>query len=303
MSLFPTYRQQGSQASGLLNKGYPSTDNYEFSVELAAPATCGLTIAPAITKTSSGVIEGAISSTYAEGNTRIVSKVDLKEDLNINYSLPGYKIGGAMQLKPAFEFSSKIREVDSFKIKPSVEVRHESFSLTGSVNFHPLGKALISSPAFTFLAGRSSNGVAFGADIVFQSSQLSNVNGLISYNKSPLEATFFSKTSVSKDNAKTHSIGGTFYQTLTGDWTNCAVGGEAVVPLDNPIKPTFTLGASKVLDSLSSVKARINTKGMLGFSYTQKMSSPVQLIVSSEVNLNEIHAPNALRYGIKLIFG
>jgi len=301
MSLFPLYKQQGSQASGLLKRGFPSTDNYEFSVELAAPATSGLTIAPSITK-NSGVIEGAISSTYAEGNTRIVSKVDLKEDLNINYTLPGYKLGTSLQVKPAFEVSSKIRELDLFQVKPSIEVRHESFSLTGSVNVQPR-KATIASPAFTFLAGRAANGLAFGVDIVFQASQLSKVNGLISFNKAPIEATFFSNTSVGKDNAKTHKFGATFYETLSGQWDKCAVGAEAEFPLDNPARPTLTLGASKVLDSLSSVKARLTTKGFLGFSYTQKFASPVQLIVSGEVNINEIHTPNALRYGLKLIFG
>jgi len=102
----------------------------------------------------------------------------------------------------------------------------------------------------------------------------------------------------------TTKVGGTYHQKLASTFNySAAVAAEISYDLDHSSKPVLALGGSLKPDASSNLKARLNSKGSLGFGYSQKMSAPVTVHVLGELNLSELHAPNALRYGFKLAFG
>jgi len=62
-------------------------------------------------------------------------------------------------------------------------------------------------------------------------------------------------------------------------------------------KPVLSLGATWKPDDLSNLKTRINTKGNLGFAFTQRMKGPFTFTVSSDVNALDL---SALRTALKI---
>jgi len=230
-----------------------------------------------------------------------------KEDLSV-------EIAAAKKLqdlwKPSLTVSTTTRFLaEKLKFKPSVEFRKDWVTATVSLEV-PMKQPEEGSDdpkdgdqrkaAFSTVFGYKSCGFSAGFDLEYQidSSKLKHFNTVFSYAASDLDVSAFSKTRY--DGSPT-VIGANYHQKLASKWKEGTVAAEVTYPLHSLNQPpTFSVGGSFQPDSYSTLKSRVNNKGLAGFSYTQKWAGPFTVTFSSEFNLLNPLAQDSAQYAVKI---
>jgi len=288
----PFYRDYGKSANDLLNKGFPSTDNFDFKVEVTGPAPKGGNATFSFQKSYTGVVEGSASGSFQIGDIQCRSEVTLKEEGKLELTRPPHEKWG-YKIKPTIEFTSGLRSLIDSKIKGAVDLRGEIASVTGHFIFP--WKTFLPTFNSSVLFQHQKSGVAFGAEVEANDKcEPQLLNSVLAWNGF---TGFFKKKYGSKVSTK---VGFNYYTKLPDSegWKNTFIAAELGCELGD--KPVLSFGASWKPDELSSLKTRINTKGTLGLALTQKMKGPFTLTVSGDLNALDLNAANSLRTAFKL---
>jgi len=69
---------------------------------------------------------------------------------------------------------------------------------------------------------------------------------------------------------------------------------------DSDGKAQVAVGTNYKLDSGSSVKSRINSRGIFGLVYSQRIQDAFTFSFLADFNIREIDHPNSAKFGIKV---
>jgi len=301
---FPaSFKDQGKNANDLLGKGFPSSDKFNWKVELDTTSENNVQFIHSLSHGPKG-IDGELRTKFKAHDFNFTVTGNQKEDISLELSHAKALNG----LKPTLTLSSNTASLfEKFQLKISGEMRKDWLFASTSIDLPqkeaPQGettKEAVVTPNFVVstVLGSKSNGLSAGFDLQFDTSakDLKNFNSVLSYTSSDLEVSLFCKT---KPFQKSAEFGATYYQKLITRWKDAAVAGQLAYPmrLTSP-RPSFAIGGFFKPDPTSSVKGRINEKGYAGLSYTQQWGGPFSVTLSSEVNLLDLQEP-AL-FGVKL---
>jgi len=222
----------------------------------------------------------------------------MKEDVSVEIS-PAKPYRG---VKWILNLSSNL--VDFYeKAKGKLTFEYKGDIATSSAIFerpfkHGGAKSEDSKMTISSVMGSKEKGMAGGFDgeISLSSLSLKSLNLALAFNKEDLDVTLFSKN---KGSSK--SVGVNFFQKLKSDhWTDAQVAGEMSYDLAEN-SSALVLGSSYKPSNSSSLKARFESKGLLGFSYTDKWSGPLSVTFGSDLNIGSSSA-SPFQYSIKLAF-
>jgi len=204
--------------------------------------------------------------------------------------------------KPSLMLSTSTKNLKKFNFKPSAEFRNDWMGATFSLDYpmkseerEDLKNPPVNKANFSTILGNKSCGFSAGIDMEFNmESETLHRSYVASYCTSDLEVTAFSK----KKSERPRLIGVNYYQKLINRWKDAIVSAEVSYALGTNSTPDLTLGGSFKPDPTSSVKSRIDNKGIAGFSYTQKWGGPFSVTFLSEFNLLDL-ASNSAKFGVK----
>jgi len=307
MSFPAAYKDQGKNSNELLNKGFPSTDKFNWKFEIDTTSENGVQFLPSITNTPGRGVDAELKSKFKVKEANLTLTGNQKEELSV-------EIAAAKKLqdlwKPSITVSTTTRFLqEKLKFKPSVEFRKEWVTATVALEM-PVKQPEEGSDdpkdtdhkkaTFSTVFGHKSCGFSAGFDLEYQidSSKLKHFNSVVSYGTADLEVSAFSKT---KCDGSPTTIGANYYQKLANKWKEGAVAAEVTYPLHSLNQPpSFSVGGSFQPDASSTLKSRVNNKGLAGFAYTQKWGGPFTVTFSSEFNLLNPLAQDSAQYGVKI---
>jgi len=167
---------------------------------------------------------------------------------------------------------------------------------SSSENSSQQSKEPVPKGIFSLVLGHRDCGFAAGAEIEASthSYEIQALNAIGSYTASDLEVTVFSKTKFTP-NATSTILGVSYIQDLVSRWKSLALGGELTY---DGKAPSLSLGGTYKPDEASTVKTRINTSGLVGFSYTQRWGGPFAVTFSNDFNL--ISHTDPAQFGVKI---
>jgi hypothetical protein len=298
---FPLFKDISKNANDLLKKGYPTAERYAFRVEFDSISESGVQFLPFLQETADKNLEGELKTKAIVNGHQITTTGNLKEDVSFEIS-PSKAMSG---LKWTLNLSSNMSDVVD-KAKGKLSVDFKSDVTTSSLSFeHPfkhLQKSDDSKINVNTVFGSKERGVSVGVDTDFSISTVSlkTINAALSYNRADLDISIFMKRKLGGNTL----VGTNFFQALTNNpnnkWKDTQVAGELTFDL-NDHSPFFTLGAACKPADFSSFKARFDSKGLLGFVYTDKWSGPLSVSFGSDWNVLGASA-SPLQYSIKLAF-
>jgi len=306
MSFPPFYKDIAKNANDLLNKGYPIGDNFSWKVDLDTTSSNGVQFTPFIQKSlKDGDLSGELKSKFSCCDYSFTTSGNLRNDLSVEISGVKFNRG----LRHAITLSTTSNQLlEKLKVKPTVEFRSEYVNFTGSfeqpltwatryvVGDDPLKPKEPSKLLLSAITGHHSCGFAAGGeiDIAPQSREVKGFNTITSYTTSDLEVAGFSKTKIGANTV----IGANFYHKLNR-WLE-SVSSEVQYDLSAKSSPVLAFGGLLRPDVLTSIKSRINTKGLFGFSLTQKWGGPFTFTVAGELNLLQLKTNDAAQFSIKI---
>jgi len=297
---FPLFKDITKNTNDFLKKGFPTTEKFGFRVEFDTTSSSGIQFTPHLQQTLDKNIEGELKTKFFCKDHQFITTGNLKEDVSFEVSPSKHSSKG---LKWTAHLSSNLNDFsDKAKGKLTLEIKSDYATSTISGE-HPfkhsnLLKSDDSKVLLNSVFGSKEKGVSAGFDTEFSVSslQLKNVNTAIAFNKGDIDISLFSKKKVGGST----SVGSNFLQKLTSDkWADAQVGGELSFDLNDKTH-SYILAAGFKPSDPSTFKARFDSKGLLGFVYTEKWSGPLSVTFGSDWNING--AANPFTYGIKLAF-
>jgi len=280
---FPLFKDISKNSNDLLRKGYVTSEKYAFRVE-SDVTTDGVQITPHLQTTLDKNVEGELKCKFPFKDYVVTTTDNMKQDMSVEIT-PAKASRG---FKWTLNFSSNVSDLhDKAKGKLTVEHKgdHDSSSLTFERPFkHGGAKSDDSKLLVNSVLGFKEKGVSGGFDgeISLSSLSLKSLNLALALNKDALDVTLFSKN---KGAAK--SVGINFFQKVKSDrWADAQVAGEVSYDLSEKSEGgAFALASSFKPTDSSSLKSRFESKGLLGFSYTDKWSGPLSVTFGSDWNV------------------
>jgi hypothetical protein len=298
---FPLYKDVTKNATELLKKGYPSSEKYAFKVEFDSTSSSGLQATPWIAENQDKTIEAELKTKFPLRDFTVTTTGNLKEDVS-------FEISPAKNYSNGFKWTANLNTnltnvSDKAKGKVTLELKNEK--LTSNLVFEaPLrqsgGKSDDSKLTANAVFGSKEKGLSTGFETEFSLSSFSlkNVNTTVSYNKDDSEAAIFTKTKLGGST----NVGANYIHKLSNSsWRDTQLGAEVSYDI-NDKSSSFTLGASYKPSDSSTLKTRFDSKGLLGFVYTEKWNGPLSVTFGSDWNVLGAANASPFQYSIKLAF-
>jgi len=303
---FPLFKDVGKSANDLLKKGYVSTEKYAFRVEAETTSSSGIQVNPFMQATTDRSIEGEVKTKFPVKDFQLTTTAHTKQDLSLEIAPRFPSSLHSETFKWSTTLSTNLLDFfEKLKGKATLEYRNEftTTAVSGESTFRRSTKP-DESPKLNFSSvfGSKDRGVSAGIDteISVASQQLKTINSALSYSTKDLDVTIFSKTKIGGTSSTI--VGTNFYQRSFGTNTNDThIGGEISYDLKSN-SPSFLLGVSSKPTSDSTTKARFDSKGILGFSYTEKWGGPLSITFMSDWNVYGSSSDSPFQYGLKLAF-
>jgi len=300
---FPLYKDITKNANDLLRKGYVTAEKYAFKVEFDTTSQSGTQLTPYLQRTLENNVEGELKVKCSCKDLSITSTENTKQDISIEITPSKHTPSGFKWLA---NVSSNVPElVEKSKAKLQLELKND-YSNTSLAIEHPLGSIGQSSqkPAegkatFNSVFGSREKGFALGFDteLSLATYSLNTFNTTLAVNKPDIDFALFSKKKFGSANGLT--VGVNYFQKLTTSrWTETQVASEISYDL-NDKSSAFALGLAFKPSDASTIKTRYDSKGLLGFLYTDKWNGPLTVAFGADWN---ILAGAGLQHSIKLTF-
>jgi len=97
---------------------------------------------------------------------------------------------------------------------------------------------------------------------------------------------------------KFNTIGSSFYRKVNDD---TSLAGEFSFKINNS-DSSFVVGGQRKLDKDTSVKAKLNSDGIVSLSYIQQLRKNVRAVFSTEINALNLNKPDAHKIGFGITF-
>jgi len=300
-SSLPLFKDVAKNANDLLNKGFVSSDKYLWKVEFDTVSDNGIQFTPNISETPAGHVEGEFKSKFKTVRATFTTTANLKQDISLETASNTYIKD---IFKPTVTVSTTLdNPLERAKIKLADEILIPNARLNGVVElpisrFLEEGSKEQAKTTLSAVVGLADTG--FGVAIegeLSESVQLNCLNGYLTYAKSNLEASLYFKKKASI------ILGSNFYlKNPTLRYQNSAIGGEITHDLSSDKAPVLTLAATWKPDETSTIKSRLNSRGVLGVSWTQAFSGPLSISFLVDINLSivAIHESQSVQWGVKL---
>jgi hypothetical protein len=298
---FPLYKDITKNANDLLKKGYVTTEKYAFRVDFDTTTASGTQLTPYLQRTLDNNVEGELKVKCNFKDHTITSTENTKQDISLEIS-PSKNLPSG--LKWALNASSNVTElVEKSKLKATLELKND-FSNTSLSFEHPIRQPVSQKPAegkatLNSVFGSKEKGFALGFDteLSLATYSLNSLNTTLAINKPDIDFALFSKKKFGS--ANNLIVGVNYFQKLTTSrWTDTQVASEVSYDL-NEKSSAFALGLSFKPSEASSVKTRYDSKGLLGFLYTDKWNGPLTVAFGADWN---ILGGAGLQHSIKLTF-
>jgi len=299
---FPLFKDISKSANDLLKKGYPTAEKYAFRVEFDSVSESGIQVTPFLQETLDKTIEGELKAKFTVKEHQITTTGNMKED--VSFELAAAK-PSSRGIKYILNLTSNLTDfADKAKGKATLEIKNDvsttSFSLEHPFKQGAAQKSDESKVVLSSVFGSKERGLSFGFDTDFSVSSfaLKFINTSIAYNKSDIDVVLFSK----KKLGGSTQVGANYFQKLHSEkWREAQLGGEISFDI-NDKSSAFVLGAAFKPSDSSTVKARFESKGLLGFVYTEKWSGPLSVTFGSDWNVLGAANASPFQYSIKLAF-
>jgi len=300
---FPLFKDVGKSNNDLLKKGFPANDKFLFRVELDSTSQSGIQFTPHIQETQSKALEGELKSKFEYRNFNFTAIGNLKEDVSLE-ATPTKATNGFKWTLHANSNMSNF--VDRLKGKLTLELRNDfttsALSIEGTLKKD--GKSEDNPKIlFSSVFGLKERGVFGGIDLEIAptSQEIKTVNTTLGLTKSDSEISLFSKTKVGNST----TVGAIYFQKYPYLSRDILLGGELAYDL-NSKKPTLTLGSQFKPDDDTTIKSRVDSKGLVGLAITEKWRGPLSVTLAGDLNLvgvggaGENNSP--FQYGLKFAF-
>jgi len=293
----PLFKDLNKRTTDLLTKDFPS-EKQENKIEYQTNAPNNVSFTSSFLKKKDGSVVGTVSPKYffKEWNTSFTGEVNTRRELKgeVEVTNPADVAG----LK-VIATTQSIGE-DAFGTL-AVQYQHELASLTGSADY---GKAKGSILKGSVVTG--TQGFALGASCEYflgnsQDSDMKEFEGSLSYTHSDFDIRVFARMN-SRDDDDKNILGASYYHKVRArDNTQLSIGAEAVYEhRESNTKPHLLVGTEYQWEKDTTLKAKIDTAGLLGLSYKQKFSDRTSLTLSSTIDTENLGAKNIASFGFSL---
>eukprot|EP01100_Stratorugosa_tubuloviscum_P015191 TRINITY_DN856_c0_g1_i1.p1 TRINITY_DN856_c0_g1~~TRINITY_DN856_c0_g1_i1.p1 ORF type:complete len:293 (-),score=131.04 TRINITY_DN856_c0_g1_i1:144-1022(-) len=272
------YSNQFKSVNDILNKGYPSTDNYDWKLETISKSE----------KDPRNNVEANLSSNASAMSGQIQSKCNCS----------GNEITTSASLAQIVKFVIS-RHFNNKNTKATCEVEanlpKSIFTLNEKFEFYyknvsatldaTLPLATIKNSTVTSSVVTKKDNLNFGGEVKFDfaKQKIASYGVLAALHNQPVVAGVFLR---SRD-GQNRTIGVSFFRSnfVKIDESNVDLAAEISTSLNDFKNPLFSIGALIKPNSNSSIQTRFNTQGNFGINFTQNFSSPVSLTLSADTNL------------------
>jgi len=298
MSL-PLYKDITKNANDLLRKGYVSSEKYAFRVDFDTTSQAGTQLTPYLQRNLDNNVEGELKVKCACKELSITTTENTKQDISVEIGPSKHYDNG---FKWTLNLNSNMTELmDKAKAKAIVEYKKD-FANTSLTVEHPIkptsqkpeeGKLL-----FSTVLGKKDSPFSLGIDTEVSLATYSpkTFNTTFAVTKSDIDMAAFFKKKIGSNNKV---VGLNYFQKLTNSkWTATQVATEVSYDLGEK-NSTFALGLSFKPSDNSTVKARYDSKGLLGFLYTEKWNGPLSVAFGADWNVT---GGAGIQHSIKLTF-
>jgi hypothetical protein len=296
---FPPFKDITKSLNDLLKKGFPTAEKYSIRVEFDNTSSSGTQVTPFLQRVGEN-LEGELKVKCGCNDYQITTTENLKQEVSFEIANAKHSAKG---LKFTLNLSSNLSEfIEKAKGKITGEIKNEITTTSLTVE-HPIkqsGKSDEAKLIVNSVFGLKEKGFSAGVESEFSLSSHSpkTFNATLLFNKKDIDLALFTKK---KFGTNSLILGANFFQKLEGSkWTDAQLGGEISYDIGDKSSPSLALAAQfKPADS-ATFKARLDSKGLLGFLYTEKWSGP--LSVSFGADWNVLGGANPLQHSIKLLF-
>jgi len=285
---FPLFKDIAKNANDLLKKGYPTVEKYSSRIEWDTISSSGMQFQPFLQRTAAGA-EGELKAKFTVREALVTASGNLKEDITLEATRP---------FTPALKWTLLVASntsafIDRLRGKGTLEYRNDFTSTSASLDYTPSSgkgveplKVLVSS-----VIGKKDLGLAGGVDLELGTSgELKALNLAALFTRSDGETSLFAKRG-----ALGTTVGANYFQKLSGD---VAAGGEIGYDLARR-NTTLILGAQFKPAETSTIKGRVDSKGLVGVSISDKLNSSMTLTWIADWN---IFGDAPFQYGVKFAF-
>jgi len=290
------FKDLGRAASDLLNRGWVSTEGYNYKIEATTTAPNGFSAVPSIQKSNDDTIRGSVKTTIPlrELGANITATANLNQDLTVEVSSDRYINDLA---KPTLEVSTKT-QFQKYVLNPTIDFRPSAGAgvTIGGIFEYPYTSNPTFNASFSISRKTAQGFNAFGADTQYTSGVDPQVNVATSFVTSTLTSTVFGTLNFGKLN---NSIVGANFVGPLGSSPTTNIATELQYDLSGK-KTQISLGASTKPDPSSTLKGRITSKGIFGLAYTQNLNGPFTVTLLSDIDVLDVNSPNSFKYGVKV---
>jgi len=298
---FPLYKDITKNANDLLRKGYVSAEKYAFRVDFDTTSVSGTQLTPYLQRNLDNNIEGELKVKCGCKDLTITSTENTKQDISLEIAPSKHSASG---LKWILNASSNVTElVDKSKLKGTLELKND-YSNTSLTIEYPIRQSASQKPVegkttLNSVFGSKDKGFSLGFDseLSLATYSLNALNTTLAVNKPDIDFALFSKKKFGSSNNLV--VGVNYFQKLTTSrWTDTQVASEVSYDL-NDKSSAFALGLAFKPSDASTIKTRYDSKGLLGFLYTDKWNGPLTVAFGADWN---VLGGAGLQHSIKLTF-
>jgi len=273
MSNPPLFKDLGKRATDLLTKEFPSE---EKKFEWKGTTSNGVTIETNAVQKADNPIVGTITPSYKyqEYGLSFLGEFNTNKDIKLETSIENQVVEGAK-----VTLTGEQKGKDTYATLGG-EYKHAKATLNGSVDFgKSKGNTIKASSVFGhngWLLGLSTE-YLLGSD----HQELRLFNTTIGYGAGDYDLTVFGRI-VGGEKGDRNEVGGTYYHNVK---EGLSFGAEVVFDTTAAeSKPKLAFGGSYKLQEDTTVKAKVDTAGVLGLSYAQKFSKNSKLTIGTKID-------------------
>jgi hypothetical protein len=299
---FPLFKDVTKSLNELLKKGYPSAEKYSFRTEFDTTSSSGVQVTPYIQKTFENSIEGELKTKFGYKELQITTTENLKQDVSFEISPAKHSSRG---FKWTLNFSSNLTEFfDKVKGKISGELKND-YSTSIITIEHPIKqsssqKSDDSKLLFNSVFGSKEKGFSIGVDteVSLSTHQPKTFNAIALIHRQDIDIGVFTKKKLGGSGSTV--VGANYFQKVDSV-KDGQLGGEVSYDLSDK-SSNLLLGASFKPSDSATFKTRFDSKGLLGFLYTEKWCGPLTVAFGADWNILGAGNPPPFQHSFKLLF-
>jgi len=273
MSTPPLFKDLGKRSSDLLTKEYPSE---EKKFEWKGTTSNGITIETNAVQKGDGPIVGTITPSYKykEYGLNVLGEFNTNKDIKLETSVENQGVQG---LKATLTGEQKGK--DTFATL-AAEYKHQHATVNGSVDF---GKSKGNTIKANSVFGHIGWLLGLSAEYLIASDhqELKLFNTTVGYTNKDFDVTVFGRI-VGTEKGDKNEVGGTYFHNVRED---TAFGAEVVFDTSSAeSKPKLSFGGQHKLQEDTILKAKVDTTGILGFSFQQRFNKNSKMTIASKID-------------------